>query len=357
MPIYRIRDGYENLAKNDEQFIIARNVLIDKKKLCVMPEGNHGNQHKLRPLVKGIFRIAFSAEEALAGTAHVSIVPVSLDLNFFQHSGADIVIKYGKPIKIENYFSLYQENQANAFNILRSDLSGTLSKMMHDIRSTDNYDLIYHLCCFGTPAYLEIQVEKGNNDLPKSGAGRNFLARKAIGLKLDEIDIIGSDKLKELGKLCNKLDMLPGYPSEITDLMELKPNLFTISLNLILTLLFLPGFVMDTPALFLNRFICKKISDKQMHNTYAFVVGLLVLPLIYLIITIVLSSIFGYGMLKAIILFFLLLTIGIVSERLRQYLRIPFRYFVFSFGKRHEFLRRCRNDYRKLKNLLKEMLQ
>lgn len=356
MPIYRIRDGYENLAKNEEQFNITRNVLLDRKKLCIMPEGNHGHQHKLRPLVKGIFRVAFSAEEALAGSAHIRIVPISIDYNFFQHAGADVVIKYGNPLHIEDYFSLYCENHAKAFNVLKSDLAKIISDMMHDIRSIENYDLIYHLCCYGTPAYLEIQAEKGIKSKAKTRAGRNFEARKAIGLKLDELETAGSIIPEDCRTLCFKLDMLPGYQSEITEWMESKPNLLEKTLNLLLTILLIPGFIMNTPALSLNKRFCKKLEDKQMHNTYAFVTGLVLYPVMYLLTTIILGVVLKFSFLQTLVLFFFIFAIGIVGERLRQYLRIPFRNFAYSFGKRRKFLKECRKNYQTLKKLIKNIL-
>lgn len=63
MPVYRIRDGAENLSQNDEIFDATQVILKDRQRLCLMPEGNHGDKRKLRPLVKGIFRIAFMAQK------------------------------------------------------------------------------------------------------------------------------------------------------------------------------------------------------------------------------------------------------------------------------------------------------
>lgn len=354
MPVYRIRDGYETLTKNEEQFNIARNVLVDNKKLCVMPEGNHGNQHKLRPLVKGLFRIAFSTEELLEEKAHVRIVPVSLDYNFFQHAGADLVVNYGKPIRVEDYFHLYLENQANAFNVLRNDLSEILSEMMHDIRSTVNYDLIYNLCCYLTPSFLE-NYERSSNDFYKTRAGKNFFARKTIGKKLDELDKDGSKYIIQFEALTKNINKLPGYPSERTDLVKFRPGVFTCILNLILSVISIPGILMNLPALMLSRFFSKKIKDKQMHNTYAFVVGLILFPIVYLIISIIITTVLGYGFVKAVILFLIIATIGIIGERLRQFLRIPFRNLIFSFGKNRILLLNARKDYESLKQLFKKI--
>ena len=353
MPVYRIRDGYESLSKNEEQFNVAKDVLVENKKLCVMPEGNHGNQHKLRPLVKGIFRIAFSTEELLEKEAHVRIIPVSLDYNFFQHAGADLVVRYGKPIKVEDYLPLYLENQANGFNTMRNDLSDILSEMMHDIRSTDNYDLIYNLCCYLTPSFLENSV-KNDNDLYKTRAGKNFFARKAIGKILDVLDKDGSEYIVQFEKLTKNINKLPGYPSERTDLMEFTPGITTCFMNLILSVISIPGILINLPALILSWFFCKKIKDKQMHNTYAFVVGLFLFPIVYLIVSIVIASTLGYGFVKALILLLIISTIGIIGERLRQFQRIPFRHLIYSFGKRKKMLLNARKDYERLKQTFKK---
>lgn len=355
MPVYRIRDGYETLSKNEDQFNIARDVLVDKKKLCVMPEGNHGNQHKLRPLVKGLFRIAFSTEELLDNKAHVRIVPVSLDYNFFQHAGADLIVRFGKPIKVEDYFTLYLENQANAFNILRNDLSENLSEMMHNIRSTANYDLIYNLCCYLTPTFLKNTVNN-SDDIFKTRAGKNFFARKTIGKKLDELENDKYEYLIQFEALTKDINKLPGYPSERTDLLEFKPDMYTCFINLILSLISLPGTLMNLPALIISRFFFKKIKDKQMHNTYAFVVGLILFPIVYLIISIIIATALGYGFVKALILILIVTTIGIIGERLRQFLRIPFRHLIYSFGKRKRMLLNARKDYEILKQLFKKII-
>ena len=63
IPAFRMRDGVENLEKNNETFIRCVEVLDHNKALGIMPEGNQGEQRKLRPLLKGIFRIAFVGQQ------------------------------------------------------------------------------------------------------------------------------------------------------------------------------------------------------------------------------------------------------------------------------------------------------
>ena len=68
LPVFRQRDGAAELGKNADIFDISVDVLKNRHYLCVMPEGNHGDQRRLRSLVKGIFRIAFSAQEEAGAT-------------------------------------------------------------------------------------------------------------------------------------------------------------------------------------------------------------------------------------------------------------------------------------------------
>ncbi|HOW31024.1 MAG TPA: 1-acyl-sn-glycerol-3-phosphate acyltransferase, partial [Bacteroidales bacterium] len=63
MPVYRMRDGYEALGQNEETFDNAANVLKHNTPIAMLPEGNHAGFKRLRPLKKGICRIAFMAEE------------------------------------------------------------------------------------------------------------------------------------------------------------------------------------------------------------------------------------------------------------------------------------------------------
>jgi len=356
MPVFRIRDGFENLGKNEVLFNIAKDVLLDRKKLCVMPEGNHGEQHKLRPLVKGIFRIAFTAEEALHGNGHVRIVPVGIDHSHFQHAGSDVVLTFGVPIHVENYLPEYQENQAIGLNAIRERLAGDLTCLMHDIRSEKNYDLIYTLCCLGAPAYLEVQKEKGISPSASKRAGRYFDARKAIGLHLDELDQAKSLQLEEWKKQCAHLNQLPYYADEIATWMEYKPGFPEYFCLALISLPFLPGMLLNTPAWLLNRKICKGIEDKQMHSTFAFVCGLIINPLVYLLTAIIICLVSASTVPNTLGLIILLGIYGIMAERWRQRMRLPFRNVRYAFGKKHELIKACRQDYRQLKQSIKKWI-
>ncbi len=145
LPVFRQRDGASELGKNVDIFDISVNVLKNRHYLCVMPEGNHGHQRKLRPLVKGIFRIAFQAQEKEGSEPFVKIIPVGLDFGDYVKQNASLYINYGKPIEVSEYWEQFQENSARAINALKSRLGEELSPLMIDIQNEEHYEAIYVL--------------------------------------------------------------------------------------------------------------------------------------------------------------------------------------------------------------------
>ena len=123
-PIYRIRDGVGEMSKNEEIFQKAIDVL-DRGKcpFVIMPEGNHGDKRRLRPLVKGIFRIAFRAQEKYEDREGVQIVPVGIDYSHYSNFRSRMLIVYGHPVSVGKYYQHYREDPAKGINIFRDVLS------------------------------------------------------------------------------------------------------------------------------------------------------------------------------------------------------------------------------------------
>jgi len=144
LPVYRMRDGREELGKNNEIFEKAIDVLRDKVTLCLMPEGLQSFKRTLLPLVKGMFRIAFSAQEEFEPN-EVVIVPVGIEYDDYIHAGGNLSIRFGKPVSMMDYMTIYRENQAVAINRLRQDISDRISALIQNIQSKSYYDDFYSI--------------------------------------------------------------------------------------------------------------------------------------------------------------------------------------------------------------------
>lgn len=142
IPIYRFRDGHKNMKKNDETVEVCKNLLLKNETILIFPEGNHDLKWTLRPLQKGIARIAFATEEACGFTSGLHIVPIGLQYENHTKSWSDLLISFGEPIALKDYEALYSENVMLSTNKLLDDISASVSNLMVDIRSADHFDAI-----------------------------------------------------------------------------------------------------------------------------------------------------------------------------------------------------------------------
>ncbi|WP_373524224.1 1-acyl-sn-glycerol-3-phosphate acyltransferase [Aquiflexum sp.] len=97
IPIYRVRDGINNMEKNKETFDKSTQVLLNKGAMVIFGEGNHSIQRNLRPLRKGFARIAYQAlEKDLA--LDLVILPVGINYSNHQKTGSRVNIIFGPTI-------------------------------------------------------------------------------------------------------------------------------------------------------------------------------------------------------------------------------------------------------------------
>gem|GEM_PF-192035 len=137
MPVYRLRDGYEKLKKNEEIFAHCNSLLGANKPVLIFPEGNMGPGHAMRPLTKGTARMAFQAQAEI--DKDLLIVPVGI--NYFHHDNpwSKAILNYGSPIRVRDYLEIYDANKAKGLIALKNELSTAISDLMLIPKSDDDY--------------------------------------------------------------------------------------------------------------------------------------------------------------------------------------------------------------------------
>jgi 1-acyl-sn-glycerol-3-phosphate acyltransferase len=100
LPVYRFRDGFSTLRKNDEMIETCANLLHTGKCLLVFGEGNHNDQWSLRSLQKGFARIALAAEEKNNWKLGVKIVPVGLQYDSHEKFRSRVLVSFGAPLLV-----------------------------------------------------------------------------------------------------------------------------------------------------------------------------------------------------------------------------------------------------------------
>lgn len=177
MPVYRIRDGQDQLGKNKEIFDRCRDVLLDGFPLCLMAEGRHNNRHHLLNMGKGMFRIAGETQLAL-GSHPLYIVPTGIDFDEYEQPYSNLVVNIGHPIPVQPFMDTYHDNEPLALNQMRDALFDALRPLMHDIRSDEHYDEIMTLCNV-------LNREMRRREGLKNNAWNRFLMRQKIASKVE----------------------------------------------------------------------------------------------------------------------------------------------------------------------------
>lgn len=286
LPAYRIRDGFENLEKNNAVFQQCVEVLQRKNAIGIMPEGNQGYERKIRPIVKGVFRIAFSAQELI--DEDVTIVPVGIDVGSLTKFGKHSIINVGKPMRVADYMQQYKENPAVAMNDLRADFKKNLSDLTVDFATNTYYR------CFETAAAVCNFTMLQKMQLEDTTVNR-FCARQKLAKMLVEKEKNEPAKVEELNKVCEEYEKLIQEEKSDSKTVEKAPSstgkLFFQALLLLIGLpFFSAGFITNLIPFFGPAFIRKlvKIKDDGFFSSfhYAFAI-LFTFPVFYILNTVV----------------------------------------------------------------------
>ena len=285
LPVFRIRDGVEELGKNQEIFDITVGVLHRKHQLCIMPEGNHGDKRRLRGMGKGIFRIALKAQEKMGNRPYVKLVPVGLDFSDYVKHHQTLHISYGEPIEVSEYWDEFQENGPRGMNLLKQALISGLKPQMIQIETEEYYDTYMGLRTIFNERMREIMGVGGERLHDK------FLADKEMIRRLDEI------LEKDEQKLVPLKEQVETYMAKVSKLnirdwvvrSKGYSGLRTAWrwLTLLVTLpVFVYGLINNALVYFLPVRAVRNIKDIQFHSSVKAGLGMVVLlPLSYLLQT------------------------------------------------------------------------
>ena len=276
MPVFRIRDGYDSLKKNDAIFQKTVDVLNSGNGLVILPEGNHAGIHKLRPLKKGFARIAFKAEEENNFSLNLQIVPIGLYYSDYESFRSSLLVNFGKPISISNYEGLYKNNPAIAILKLKDDLYNAMKLLVISIESEAYYNLYNHI-----RIYRAIQAKlEGKNEI------QQFVAQKEIVEKLESLEHQKPEEMILIeGPFLHFENALKKTQLNFETLAIGSPPLHKLFCNSIFLFCGFPAFVYG----YMNNFLPWQITvslaggvkDPQFRSSFKYVLSLFLFPIFY----------------------------------------------------------------------------
>lgn len=290
IPVYRLRDGKENLDKNQQTFSVSIKVLENNSALALFPEAGHTFKRQMVPHKKAVPRIVFMAEEQTDNKLDIQIIPTGINYSHFWKFNRTLIVNFGKPIPVSEYLESYSQNPNIATIDLKAKIHNALLPLVLNIKSKKHYDDFEKI----REIYGNYFLDKQN--LKPTELNRFHSDRQLIKL-LDRLE-----KKEPLGMetICAEAD---NVKKQILAL-KLRPWLLDApdkllqpaSLNTFLLLtsfpLFIYGFLLNAiPFYFIDRFVKNKIKDKSFWSSFFLVGGITIYPLYCLLLLLPLTFI------------------------------------------------------------------
>lgn len=337
LPIFRIRDGKESLKQNDAVFEKAVQVLRKRRYLVIYPEASHKGIRKLRPLKKGITRIAFMAEEASDYTLDVKIVPVGINYQDYYEFRTDVLINFGKPISVKEYRALYEENPQKAHHDLVQHITDELSSLIIDIRDTENYDNFETARTIYAPIIVRKEGKIVNNFRNQILAGR-----KVVGI-MDSMSANDPETFATLNlylrqyreglKSANLRDWI------IRKRFKFAGVLLRTLILIALSPLALFGFINNFLPYFSPFLLTNRVKDRNFHSSLRFALYMFLFPIWYAVLLVLTFKYLDTWWMRVLYMVAVPIT-GIFSHHFYDYLNRVTAMWRLLFNKgRHAYLK------------------
>lgn len=127
LPAYRTKDGFSKVRQNEGTFEQCQRLLDSDESLLIFPEGNQFFGYKLRPLKKGLARIALEYTDRTG--EDVPVVPVGIHFEEYRCLNQRIAVAFGDPISTLNFLHGYRENPSVGLRQFTEALHAEMDKL------------------------------------------------------------------------------------------------------------------------------------------------------------------------------------------------------------------------------------
>jgi 1-acyl-sn-glycerol-3-phosphate acyltransferase len=282
IPIYRFRDGFSGLRGNDSSFRYCYEVLNDKKHILIFPEGSTKQVRYLRPLQKGLARLAFGTMQEYPNL-DIQIVPVYIHFTKPRKFRSEVLLNFGDAISVKDQLSTFREEPKKAALDLTKEIFDRMKELSVDVPNTNDWHIADSIWNWSS---TEFGIRRF---WPVSSYKRDLLSKFISRLK--GFQQLAEEKKNELkGNIESYFKQLNNF--NISDDI-VKHQKYGMILRFIFLLLgFIPALIgiitAFIPALLAKKFADSKVEDIEFYSSILSTVGL-ALYLVYYLVLLVLS--------------------------------------------------------------------
>jgi 1-acyl-sn-glycerol-3-phosphate acyltransferase len=276
IPIYRIQEGQENLVKNQDTFCECAKILENDGAILIFAEGISIIDRKIRPLKKGLPRIAFDFLEQTNFRKKLQVATVSLNYDRPTCFRSKVIIGVGSVIEVNKLEEGYKDNRNRAYTDLNKFIFEELKN--HTIEVEDEDELVYKTLTELDSCYRE-----------------NSLSRKIrIAQHINEVKEKEQEEFKRLYAYAHQAHSL--LKKFHLNFRKLKANHGIQPGKVLMLLLYFPvallGLVLNGPPYLLALWISNKtVKPIEFYASVRLVVGTLLWLLWIMTLTLLLVQI------------------------------------------------------------------
>jgi 1-acyl-sn-glycerol-3-phosphate acyltransferase len=149
LPVYRTREGVENLEHNYQTFSACKEIFRQKGLVLIFSEGLCVNEWHLRPLKKGTARLAISAwQEGIP----LSVLPCGINYSSFKRIGKNVFLHFGEIITAGDINLNESDGRKN--QVFNEKLKAALQQLVYEIPA-DDYALQKEKLSVTHPAFIK----------------------------------------------------------------------------------------------------------------------------------------------------------------------------------------------------------
>lgn len=283
MPIMRMRDGYEEVKKNNETIERAVDVLRDRVPFCIFPEGTHQTKYSSLPLAKGIFRIAFQAQELMPDMP-LYIVPVGIRYGSFFRFRSTVRVQIGEPINVGRFIKEHSDlAPAEQMTAIRELLTERIHNSIFYIPNDEDYEAMYEICAtvvkHQTKNCKFVVDGKRLRGMDAHFEANNRTVREVMRLKESNTEVAA--ELLQLGKEAYEMRTQQSISlksvSAKNGLASRIMQMFFFILKLPYTI---PASILTLPMVAVVKFLFTKIKDHAFRNSIRFLINLVLWPIL-----------------------------------------------------------------------------
>ncbi len=322
LPVYRIRDGKDNLSNNEEIFAQVIQLLENKQTIALFPEAAHSGKRQMLPHKKAIPRIALEAESKNDFKLDLQIVPVGITYSHYWKFNRSLIVQYGQPIQVNNYWIDYEVNSQKAMLDLRDEINRKLVPLILQIDSKTHYQEYENIRQLVGKEYSQRRYFCKNSSL------QLFYAEKELISKLEQLEELQPEDFNNLiettRQYSSEIEKVGISDAQIEHAGKASWSKVFISLTAVILALpiFIFGFIFNAiPFVIPRTFLRSKVKDTAFLSTFNFVGGLIIFPVFYLIAASILFIWFN-SVSVAIITLIAMPFIGKIAYQLLTFYRI-----------------------------------